>query len=135
MVLLFSLAAAGCYEQPVVPRDKPVRCGATLPRCPIGLLCVADLCAPETCEEHEDCPLGLFCSARQTCGPPSDEGLDAGGDGGLADGAVGPGGPDAPGSDLGTPDALGTGADAPPGVVDAPPGIDSPAPIDVGGDL
>jgi hypothetical protein len=81
-VLIFS-AALACYQQPEIPRNKPLACAAPDPaECPAGYVCIANrICAPESCRDEEDCPIGLVCT-RTGCLPPGggDGGIDAGGD-------------------------------------------------------
>lgn len=81
--LLIGVLAAmivGCYQQPVIPREKPLACTGRDggPDCPRGLVCAAArFCSPPNCEGLEDCPLGLVCGGRSTCVLPPDAGAGA----------------------------------------------------------
>jgi hypothetical protein len=96
-LLLFSTAAAAsCYEQPLVPRDKPLRCtSADEAECPVGFRCIASgICALVDCQTDEDCTQGLICTDRTGCDLPGAG--DGGADGGTdAQGVLLPGGADA----------------------------------------
>jgi hypothetical protein len=74
--------AAGCYQQPKIPPDKPLSCTANEPgQCPTGFACIDKrICAPQSCELTEDCPDGLVCG-RSGCVLPGagDGGVDGGG--------------------------------------------------------
>ena len=81
--LLFVIGS--CYEQPRIPRDKPLTCqSADAGECPEGFQCVpgpqgGGICALEQCIAVTDCPVGLVCSDRLGCVPPgaaSDGGAD-----------------------------------------------------------
>jgi hypothetical protein len=75
------LALVGCYEQPTVPRDKPLSCAsADEAECPTGYVCIANrVCAPRMCASDLECPAGLAC-ARGACAlvATGDGGADAG---------------------------------------------------------
>jgi hypothetical protein len=83
-VFALLLVVAGCYDQPEIPRDKPLSC--TSPdesECPTGFVCVANrVCAPRQCMTEADCPVGLVC-ARSACVVPAPVAAD----GGVEDGA------------------------------------------------
>ncbi len=86
----------GCYQQPEIPRDKPLSCTADEPgQCPVGFSCIDKrICASQTCLLAEDCPDGLVCG-RNGCALPGagDGGIDGGTLGvppGLPDGGVFP---------------------------------------------
>jgi hypothetical protein len=111
-LLLFSAAVAvGCYEQPLIPRDKPLRCdpGRTSAddplECPVGFRCIASgVCALIDCNDDDDCTQGLVCTERTGCDLPGAG--DGGTDGGTeAGGGLLPGGADAlnPGPQLDAP--------------------------------
>ena len=101
-LLLFSTAVAvGCYEQPLVPRDKPLRCDPARVaeddplECPAGFRCTASgVCALIDCDDDDDCAQGLVCTERTGCDLPvaGDAGADGGTDG---QGGQLPGGTDA----------------------------------------
>jgi hypothetical protein len=92
MILLSTAAVAGCYEQPLVPRDKPLRCtSADEAECPVGFRCIASgVCALVDCQTDEDCSEELICTERTGCDLPGagDGGADGGTDaqGGLLPG-------------------------------------------------
>jgi hypothetical protein len=82
-----------CYQQPVIPPDKPLSCtNADAGECPAGFNCVLNrICARRTCANDTDCPAGLSCTGRG-CLPASIDGnippfTVPGGppDGGIAD--------------------------------------------------
>jgi hypothetical protein len=121
-VVVFPALLLACYEQPPIPRDKPLSCSSNAPgECPAGFSCIDNrICASQICELTEDCPEGLVCG-RNGCGLPGS------GDGG-SDGA----GP------LGLPPDAGFVSDAglPPGVGDAGapvPTADAASAVDLGG--
>jgi hypothetical protein len=93
------VAAAGCYQQPEIPRDRPLACASSDEgECPAGFVCVAGrVCAPRQCAADPDCPVGLVCS-RSACGLPG----TAAGDGGVV--AADAGAPD--GAEADRADAL-----------------------------
>lgn len=93
------LATTGCYDQPVISRDKPLTCAADVPtECPTGFTCVANrFCAPRSCNSMTNpCPVGLVCAGSRCQLPGSDGGAGEVDRGGIVDG---PGG-DGPGADL-----------------------------------
>jgi hypothetical protein len=75
-VILFVSFLAGCYQPPEIPRDMPLSCSSNDPaECPAGYVCIGNrICAPDSCQSDEDCPVGLACT-RMGCLPP---GADAG---------------------------------------------------------
>jgi hypothetical protein len=80
-VLVALALLTGCYQQPPISPQRPLRCTSSTEKdqCPKGYVCVADrVCAPTSCSKNEDCPDGLTCSSRGCVPPP---------DGGTADGA------------------------------------------------
>jgi hypothetical protein len=87
-VVAVCASVGACYQQPEIPRDKPLACASDEPgECPAGFSCIANrICAPQACMLSEDCPEGLVCG-RDGCGLP---GADGGADGavplGLLDG-------------------------------------------------
>jgi hypothetical protein len=74
------LMLASCYQQPAIPRDKPLACTGNEDDpddCPAGFRCVAaQVCANRTCTRDEECPIGLVCDERTGCDLPAP---DAGG--------------------------------------------------------
>ena len=107
--LLLLVSTLSCYDQPPIPRDRPLGCNSNdAGECPEGFQCVpapgqagGGICAPEQCADSMDCPAGLVCSERSGCVPASAAGDGGAGDGGTADGGAGDGGltglfPDAP---------------------------------------
>jgi hypothetical protein len=121
LALLLLLGLVGCYDQPTVPRDKPLSCASTDDgECPTGYACIANrVCALRLCVSDLDCPLGLAC-VHTSCGLPV---TDAGDDGVINV---------APGEGSESPDARDTGVEG--GVVDALAGVDLFTPIeDAGG--
>jgi hypothetical protein len=65
----------GCYEQPVIPPDKPLSCGGTdaAGECPKGFTCIGNrVCAPMSCEDNSSCPAGLVCTGRGCLLPTMD---------------------------------------------------------------
>ena len=119
--LLLLLGLVGCYDQPTVPRDKPLSCASTDDgECPTGYACIANrVCALRLCVSDLDCPVGLAC-VHTSCGLPV---TDAG-----ADGIIGV----APGAGSESPDALDASAEV--GAVDAVAGVDLSTPVeDAGG--
>jgi hypothetical protein len=125
LLLLSTAAAAGCYQQPLVPRDKPLRCASPDDgECPTGFRCIASsgVCALEDCDTDDDCSQGLVCTRQTGCDLPGpDGGSEAGSDvrtDGGAQGGLLPGGADA--LEVGLPDApLGVGT---PPILDGPQG-------------
>jgi hypothetical protein len=111
------LLISACYQQPVISPQRPLRCtpNETRSECPKGLTCVlggcapgtrltcvpTGVCAPNSCQKDQDCPVGLACSSRGCVALP---------DGGAGDSAI---------QIPVLPDA-GPFLDAPP-VLDAPP--------------
>jgi hypothetical protein len=125
LLLLSTAAAAGCYQQPLVPRDKPLRCTSLDEGdCPAGFRCIASgVCALIDCQTDDDCTQGLVCTDRTGCDlPEQDGGSDGGSDvrtDGGAQGGMLPGGADAL-DVVGLPDApLGVGT---PPILDGPQG-------------
>jgi hypothetical protein len=92
------LVTAGCYQQPLIPRDRPLACTSDdESECPTGYRCVDNrVCAPRQCIEQVDCPVGLAC-VRSVCVPigalldggllPSPDAGAAAADGGAPDGS------------------------------------------------
>jgi hypothetical protein len=130
LLLLSTAAVAGCYQQPLVPRDKPLRCTSLEEgECPTGFRCIASgVCALIDCRTDDDCTEGLVCDQQAGCDlPEPDGGSEAGSnvtDGGAQGGLL-PGVGDA--LDLRLPDApLGVGTppilDGPPPILDGPQG-------------
>jgi hypothetical protein len=124
LLLLSTVAVAGCYQQPLVPRDKPLRCTSLDEGdCPAGFRCIASgVCALIDCQTDDDCTQGLVCTDRTGCDlADQDGGSEAGSDvrtDGGAQGGLLPGGADA--LDFGLPDApLGVGT---PPILDGPQG-------------
>jgi hypothetical protein len=65
----------GCYQQPVIPPDKPLSCAGTdaAGECPKGFACIGNrLCAPISCEDNSSCPAGLVCTGRGCLLPTMD---------------------------------------------------------------
>jgi hypothetical protein len=95
------LALGGCYNQPEIPRERPLRCSSNAPgECPTGFLCVGNrICAPTNCRVDTDCPEGLTCGARVGCVPLANVTgrLDGGASDGASAGATADGGLDASG--------------------------------------
>jgi hypothetical protein len=120
IVLTLALGFAGCYDQPTVPRDKPLACKSNDEgECPTGYSCIANrVCALRLCGSDLDCPLGLACLGN-SCGLPV---TDGGGDGLIVV---------APGEGSETPDAREAGVEV--GATDALPGIDPLTPADAAG--
>ena len=100
------MALAGCYQQPALPPDRPLRCSDSdaADECPSGYVCVAGReCALRSCRNNADCPSDLVCSQNRGCvlpgGPPDqDVGisapglmLDGRGDDVVTDGGLGGG--------------------------------------------
>jgi hypothetical protein len=129
LVFLSAIAVGGaaCYQQPPIPRDKPLRCSSQQEgECPVGFRCIAlGLCANINCASDDDCPRGLVCTERTGCDLAGDAGTD-GGDGG--DGGLLPGGG---GDAIGGGGGGGGGVDAPAPIDFALP--DAPTTFDLGG--
>ena len=94
LLAVLGTCLAGCYQQPIVPRDKPLRCSSTdEAECPAGFRCVASgVCALIDCQTDDDCAEGLVCTDRTGCDLPGDGGTDGqasdGGTGGLLPGGI-----------------------------------------------
>jgi hypothetical protein len=94
-VAVGAAAVAACYDQPAIPRDRPLSCVATVtPPCPAGFSCIGGVCAPRSCRGAEDCPAGLVCLGRNGgCGLAHVDGggvqQDGGPDGSLLENVVG----------------------------------------------
>jgi hypothetical protein len=119
--LLLVLGLASCYDQPTVPRDKPLSCSSGDDgECPTGYACIANrVCGLRLCASDLDCPVGLAC-VHTSCGLPVTDG--------GADSIIGV----APGEGTETPDAREAGVEA--GATDASPGVDLSTPVeDAGG--
>jgi hypothetical protein len=120
LLLLSTAATAGCYQQPLVPRDKPLRCNPLdVEDCPTGFRCIASgVCALDDCDTDDDCAQGLVCTEQTGCDlPEPDGGSDVRTDGGVQGGLL-PGGADA--LEVGLPDApVGVGT---PAILDGPQG-------------
>lgn len=117
-LLLLLTGLGACYQQPEVPRDKPLKCmSADEDECPVGFRCIASgICALINCQTDEDCAEGLICTDRTGCDlPGGDGGTDGGQDGGP--GGLLPGGLDGGASLPDAPAPLDTGS-----IPDAPGG-------------
>jgi hypothetical protein len=97
LLLLSTAALAGCYQQPEVPRDKPLRCtSADEAECPSGFRCIASgVCALINCQTDNDCTQGLICTDQTGCDLPDVDGGSAGRTDAGAQGGLLPGGADA----------------------------------------
>jgi hypothetical protein len=84
-ILLIPMLLLSCYEQPAIPRDKPLACDDPTDEaeCPTGFRCVANRCATLSCDSDDECPIGLVCNMRTGCGLPAPDGGADGGDGGI----------------------------------------------------
>jgi hypothetical protein len=82
--LVFFLSALAslpaCYQQPVIPPDKPLSCSNpdAAGECPKGFNCIGGrVCAPTNCENNDECPAGLVCTGRGCVLPGTDSGVSA----------------------------------------------------------
>jgi hypothetical protein len=121
LALALLIGIGGCYDQPTVPRDKPLSCASTADdECPTGYACIANrVCALKICASDLDCPVGLVCP-RGSCAQVT---LDGGAD----TGAIGV----APGEGTESPDGGDAGLEA--GAADAPVPVDLFTPADAAG--
>jgi hypothetical protein len=115
----------GCYEQPVIPPDKPLSCNNADAdgECPAGFACIGNrVCAPMSCgTDASPCPAGLICTNRGCILPTTDAAVPPfTAPGFVMDAAIEVRGPDL--SIVLPNDALVAPLDA--GLPDAPQGVD-----------
>ena len=80
LAIAWVLLISACYQQPVISPQRPLKCAPsdTKSECPKGFTCVASgVCAPNSCQKDQDCPLGLTCSNRGCVAAPDGGGGDA----------------------------------------------------------
>jgi hypothetical protein len=94
-------AAAGCYDQPGIPAERPLTCTVSAKPekdCPMGYACMASVCAARVCMSAADCPAGFTCG-RTGCTLPPDGGARPAPGGGAEGGTLIATPPDAGGTD------------------------------------